>query len=143
LVRDSNWCSPPTYFLHDSAARLVHAHQVAASQIKEDHMASSNRRASVVSVSKLSATIDKAIASAAARYDIAVKSPNFSGPGHLTGRLFLGDDLTQAFAFAEEVTAKVNKLKGVNAVPALSKIGGQHLVGFLPRSESLLQLGRK
>jgi hypothetical protein len=105
-------------------------------------MASSNRWASVFSVSKLSQTIDKAIAIAAVRHDMTAKSPNFSGPGRITGRMFREADIAQAFGFAEDVTAKVNKLKGVDAVPAISRVGGQYLVGFLPSSHSLLQLSK-
>ena len=104
-------------------------------------MASDIRRARVVSINKLSATIDKAIASAVRRYDIGASKPNLLGGGDLIGRVLRERDVASAFKFAEDVTAKVNKLKGVAGVPVVSKVAGGIFVGFIERSQNLRQLG--
>jgi hypothetical protein len=104
-------------------------------------MATSGRRARAVSLSKLSSSIDQAIELAAKRYEISAESPNVLGRGDIIGRLVEGADIKEAFAFAEAVTARVNKLPGIDAVPTLSRLGRGILMGFWDRGQTLRQLG--
>ena len=102
-------------------------------------MASSTRRARTVSMSKLSTAIDQAVSLAAKRYDIRGKGANLLGRGEIIGRLVENADINAALAFAEAVTSSVNKLPGVDAVPALMRLGRGTLMGFFDRSQSLRQ----
>ncbi|MGO8854339.1 MAG: hypothetical protein ACLQO1_01310 [Steroidobacteraceae bacterium] len=106
-------------------------------------MASSVRRVTVVSVSKLSDTIDKAISTAAKRHNIGVESSNLLGPGRIIGRLIREPDVNAAFSAAVDITARVNVLNGIDAVPAMTKLGGRILMGFFERGQGLLRLGAK
>lgn len=97
----------------------------------EIHMASSSvRRATVVSVGKLSDTIDKAISIAEERHNIGAESSNLLGPGRIIGRLIREPNVNAAFNAAVDITARVNALNGIEAVPAISKLGGRILMGF-------------
>jgi hypothetical protein len=104
-------------------------------------MASSKRQARVISLTKLSASVDQAVSLAAKRYEISAKSPNLLGRGQIMGRLIEGTDVATAFAMAETVTAQINKLPGIDAVPAISRVGRGILMGFVDRSQILHQFG--
>ncbi len=104
-------------------------------------MSSKIRRASVVSVSKLSTSIDKAIASALKRHEVGASARNLLGRGDILGRVLRTANVVDAFKFAEDVAAKVNQFKGIDATPALTRIPGGILAGFIDRSQSLRQIG--
>jgi hypothetical protein len=104
-------------------------------------MASSVRRATVVSVSKLSGTINKAISIAEKRHNIGAESSNLVGPGRIIGRLIRETEISNVFIAAVDITTQVNKLNGIDAVPAISKLGGRILMGFIERGQNLIRLG--
>jgi hypothetical protein len=106
-------------------------------------MSSSVRRTRTISVRDLTAAIDKAIATAVARSNLDVRSPTVISNGTIIGRVVRKVDINDAFRIAEEVTEAVNKVRGVTAVPALSKHEGGILLGFIDRSRSPLQLDKK
>lgn len=106
-------------------------------------MASSRRRASVVSLRKLSSSVDQAVALAAKRHKIRAESPNVLGHGEIVGRLVEGADSSEAFAFAERVTAQINKRSWIDAVPAIARLGSKILIGFIDRSQTLREVDRE
>jgi hypothetical protein len=106
-------------------------------------MATSKRGARVVSLSKLSASVDQAVLLAAKRYEITAKAPNLLVRGQIMGRMLEGADVTSALAMAESVTAHVNKLPGIDAVPTISRVGRGFLMGFVDRSQTIQQLAEE
>lgn len=104
-------------------------------------MASSKRRATTISLKKLSSTVDQAIRLAAKRYELVAEAPNVLGRGQILGRMIDKADINEAFAFAESVTASVNQIPGVDASPVVARLGRGILMGFFDRSQTLQQFG--
>ena len=100
------------------------------------------KRAAVVSVTDLSRSIDRAVAIAAKRAAVKPEPSTLLLNWEILGRILREfEDLNAADQFAREVTQAV-KLKGVQADPAIVKIGRQILCGFIERGKLPMQLPR-
>ena len=94
-----------------------------------------SRRAQSISVSKLLASVDKAVAQAVARKDIPLQGKTLINRWEIIGRIASERvEMNDAFAMATEITKTAN-LQGLKAQPAVSRIGGQILIGFVARAE--------
>jgi hypothetical protein len=93
-----------------------------------------SRKAQAVSVSKLIASVDKAVAQAAKRQGVALGGETLINRWEIVGRVLReGIDMNDAFALAKEVTQTAN-LQGLKVEPAASRIGRDILVGFVARA---------
>lgn len=91
------------------------------------------RKAQAVSLSSLSKSVDSAIRLAAARHDLTLDKETFIDRWEIIGRrLRKGSDLAAAGALAEDIARKV-KVPGIQAVPVVTRIGKDILVGFIDR----------
>jgi hypothetical protein len=93
-----------------------------------------SKRAQTVSVSKLVASIDKAVAQAAARRKgVPLEGETLINRWEIVGRIARERvELNDAFAMATEITKAAN-LQGLKATPAVTRIGGDILIGFVAR----------
>lgn len=94
-------------------------------------MATTNR-AELISAAKLSTAVDKAVALAAKRHDLALDDGNVIVNWELIGRILRRQDVAQQFA--SEVTAEVTRLTGQKLQPATLQIGKQIWCGFFERA---------
>jgi hypothetical protein len=93
-----------------------------------------SRRAQTISVSKLVASIDKAVAQAAAQKGVPLQGETLINRWEIIGRIARERvDMNDAFALATQITKAAN-LQGLKAQPAVSRIGGEILVGFVARA---------
>jgi len=90
--------------------------------------------AKVVSAEKLAASIDAAVALASRKLNVLAAKPNLSLKWEIVGRMVSRITPSDAFDLAEAITAKV-KVAGIEAQPAISKIGDDILVGFIERGQ--------
>lgn len=88
-----------------------------------------------VSAAMLAKSIDGAILKAAVRFQVPVAGPTLSLKWEIVGRILRDMDATHALGIAEEVTKSVNKLSGIDAQAAISRINGGILVGFIERAQ--------
>jgi hypothetical protein len=97
--------------------------------------------AKIIRGKELLSAIDTAVAAAVKRRSIAAVPPRVFGPGPIMGLILRDVDTAQAFSLAEEVTASVNKVDGVEALPAMIRLPTGILMGFYDRSPNLHELG--
>jgi hypothetical protein len=90
----------------------------------------------------LSRSIDKAVAIAVRRHDVAVQAGTLSVNWEIIGRM-LRDlaDMNTAFKVAADITKGV-KVRGIQGQPAVAKIGRDILVGFIERARLPREIGR-
>jgi hypothetical protein len=94
------------------------------------------RRAKTVSISKLMASVDKAVEAAARKHGIGLEATTQISRWEIIGRVLRNStDLSEARALATEVT-KTAALQGMKVDPVVTQIGGDILVGFVPRTNS-------
>lgn len=89
-------------------------------------------RAELISASKLSAAVDKAVSIAAARHGVEVGDGNVILNWELIGRILR--DAKVAGQFSTDVTAAVAKSTGQKLQPATLQIGKQIWCGFFERA---------
>lgn len=100
-------------------------------------------RAEVICTKDLSQAIDKAVAVALKRHNVAAaQAGTLILNWEIIGRR-LRDlaDMNKAFAVASEITKGV-KLQGIQAQPAVAKLGRDILVGFIERARLPREIGR-
>lgn len=88
--------------------------------------------AALVSSSKLTAAVNKAVAIAAQRHDLAVDGKNLIVNWDIVGRMVKDSVLGQKFA--TDVAAEVTKTVGVQVQPVTFQVGKQILCGFIEKS---------
>jgi hypothetical protein len=94
-------------------------------------MATSKRKARVVSSKQLSAAIEDAVAMAAERANIKVK--DILGVGNIRGVRLRLNAAGKSIAFAETAARRVSKLTGISAVPAVAKVRRGLIAGFFQK----------
>jgi hypothetical protein len=120
-------------------ARILAA-QTLAAQPRGGSMAT--KRAEVISITDLSKSIDRAVAIASKRHGIKTDANSLVLNWEILGRILRQfEDLNAADRFATEVTKAVT-LKGIQADPAIVKIGRDILCGFIERGKLPRQLPR-
>ena len=99
-------------------------------------------RAEFVSIDMLAKSIDRAVAIAAKRHELAVERPTLLDKWEIVGRrLAKVHDLDAAFNFAQDVARSV-KVPGIRPQPVVVKIGKQIICGFIERANIPRQLPR-
>ena len=100
------------------------------------------RRAGVISIADLSKSIERAVAIAAKRAEVKTDPTSLVLNWEIFGRILREyADLNAVDRFAREVTRGV-KIRGLQADPAIVKIGRQILCGFIERGKLPRQLPR-
>jgi hypothetical protein len=100
------------------------------------------KRAGVISAKDLSRSIDRAVAMAARRRDIKTQPANYLLNWEILGRILReSQDINTAFEFAGEVTRNV-RLRGIEASPAVCKLDGDILCGFIEKAGLPKQIAR-
>lgn len=97
--------------------------------------------ADVISAADLALSIDNAIARAATKFNVPPAGPNLSLKWEIVGRIMRNIDAASALDLAGEVAKSVNKLPGIDAQPAISRVKGGILVGFIERAQLPRQFG--
>jgi len=99
------------------------------------------KRAAVITVKELSASIDRAVRLAAERHQVKAEPSSLLINWEILGRILREfEDMNEAFKFATEVTKNV-KVQGIKAEPACLKIGRDILCGFVERAGLPKQIG--
>jgi hypothetical protein len=96
-------------------------------------------RAEVISTTKLSGAIDKAVQLAAKRHDIAVGDTNLRLNWELIGRRLR--DALNAQQFATDVAKDVSKTTGLNVQPATLQVGKLIYCGFFEKARLPIERG--
>jgi hypothetical protein len=111
--------------------------------VPEEGHSMPTRRAEVVSLDKLSRSIDRAVAIALKRHMLKPEKPNILLNWEIIGRVVREfDDMNAAFAAAKDITKSV-ELQGIKATPACCGVdGGGILIGFVERAAIPRQFGR-
>lgn len=97
-------------------------------------MAIAKKRAEVVSSEALAKSIDAAVARATKQLGITTGKPNLAFKWEIVGRVVKNMKAGDAFELAQSISAGI-KVPGVEAQPAISKIPGGILVGFIERAQ--------
>ena len=91
-------------------------------------------RAELVSVSKLSAAVDRAVKIAADRHQVTVSDVNLVNGWDLIGRRLRDADLAHKFSI--DVAAALKKELGITVQPATLLVGKQILCGFVEKNRA-------
>ena len=98
-------------------------------------MAARKRRAEVLSLADLSKAVDRSVALASKRHELATEAGNLMVNWQILGRILRNfEDLNQALSFAKDVTRGV-KIQGLKGQPVVLKVGPDVLCGFIERSQ--------
>ncbi len=92
-----------------------------------------SRKAQTISVSKLIASVDKAVEQATRKQGTSLAGPTLITRWEIIGRMVSERiDMNDAFALATQVT-RATTLQGLKVQPAVSRFGRQILIGFVAR----------
>jgi hypothetical protein len=91
------------------------------------------RRSEVIGIGALSKSIDKAVALAAKRHNVAFGSDNIIANWEILGRILREMTLGGRETRLDVANTILKNLPGVKGQPVVTKIGGDILVGFIER----------
>jgi hypothetical protein len=97
------------------------------------------KKVKVVAAKDLSRSVDRAVSVATKRLAIKAEKPTYQLNWDILGRILRTKDIGAAFAFAEEVSRRV-ELGGIEAQPTCCRIDGFILAGFIEKIAIAKQL---